>query len=318
MVTYLAGRLAAAVAVVLLVLVFLSLLVTLIPGDPVTLILGPRASPERVEEVRQQMGLDQSVPAQVWTFASGSLQGDIGSDFVSHTPVTTLVGQVLPHTLALAVAALIITVLVGVPLGVYAGTHRGTLIDRLLTALSIAFVTMPPYVAGLLLLLAFSISLRLFPSVGSDTLANPVSYLSHLVLPAVALALAWIGYVARVLRSSMIEVLDAEHVRAAEAFGVSRWLVSYKYALRIAIVPTVAVLGVGLGTLIGGAIFVEVIFSRPGLGTLIYDAVQSRNFPVLRGGVLVLVVLCIAANLVADLINRALDPRTRIREVTTG
>lgn len=303
-----------AAVVVVVVMVFLTLLVSFIPGDPVTAILGPRASPDMVGAVRREMGLDQSMPRQVWIFMTNVLQGDLGTDFASNTPVSTLIGSVLPHTLLLAVGGLLVIVVVGMPLGIFAAVHHGGRTDKLLAAVSISFVTMPPYVAGLLLLLLFAIVIHAFPAVGTGELTAPADYLWHLVLPAVALGLAWVGYIARILRSSMLEVLNQNYVRAAESFGVSRRLIHYKYALRNAVIPTVAVLGVGLGSLIGNAIFIEIIFARPGLGSLIYDAVQTRNYTVLRGGVLVVVLLFIAANLIADFVNMLLDPRTRVSE----
>ncbi len=146
---------------------------------------------------------------------------------------------------------------------------------------------------------------------GAGELSDPLDYLRHLILPAVALAITWIGYLARLVRASMLEVLNANYIRTAQAFGIKERMIFYRYALKNAIIPTIAVLGVGLGSLMGGAIFVEVIFARPGLGTLIYDAIQSRNYPIVRGGVLVVAILFVLANLLADLSYRVLDPRIR-------
>ena len=151
----------------------------------------------------------------------------------------------------------------------------------------------------------------MLPAIGAGDLSDPLDYLRHLILPAVALAVTWIGYLARLVRASMLEVLNANYIRTAHAFGIGERMIFYRYALKNAIIPTIAVLGVGLGSLMGGAIFVEVIFARTGLGTLTYDAIQSRNYPIVRGGVLVVAVLFVLANLVADLSYRFLDPRIR-------
>ncbi|NJM41531.1 MAG: ABC transporter permease [Anaerolineae bacterium] len=286
-------------------------MVHLIPGDPVKIILGPRATAELSERVRREMLLDQPVPTQIFRFIGGAVQGDLGMDFLSRAPVRQLLGAALPHTVILALAGLGLAALIGIPLGVYSAVHRGQWADTLIGVLSVSLVTMPSYVLGLLLLLVFAVQLRWFPAIGVGELSDPLDYLSHLVLPALALAITWVGYLARLVRASMLEVISSNHIRAAFAMGLPARLVYYKYALRNALIPTVAVLGVGLGNLLGGAIFVEVIFTRPGLGRLILDAITTRNYTVVRGGVLVAALLFVLANLIADLANRYLDPRTR-------
>lgn len=303
-----------AVIVALLVTILLSLLVHFIPGNPAQTILGPRATPELVAQVNREMGLDKPISTQVWDFVRGAAQGNFGTDIVTGAPVSSLVAQALPHTIILAVVSLGLAVLVGVPLGAYASSHPNTIIDRVTAVLSVSLITIPPYVGGLLLLLVFAVSLHWLPAIGAGSLSDPVSYIEHLILPAVALALTWIGYLARLVRTSMLEVLGANYIRTARALGVRRGRVVYKYALRNAIIPTVAILGVGLGTLLGGAIFVEVIFDRPGLGTLMFNAIGSRDYPIVRAGALVIALLFVLANLLADISYRFLDPRIRAME----
>jgi peptide/nickel transport system permease protein len=203
-------------------------------------------------------------------------------------------------------------VAVGVPVGVLAAKHANRLLDRLLAVISVSFITMPVFVVGLLLLLAFAVHLRIFPAIGVGSVAQPGDYLHHLVLPACALAITWIGYIGRLVRANMLEVLGEGHVRTARAQGIRERTVFYKLVLKNALIPVVAVLGVGLGSMIGGAIFVEIIFDRPGIGSLIYNAIETRNYPVVRGGVLVVAVLFVLANLIADLLYRFLDPRVRV------
>jgi peptide/nickel transport system permease protein len=315
---YLAKRLIMTGVVVVLVMTFLTLVVHLVPGDPVQIILGPRASDALAAQVRGQMGLDDPVYAQVWDFVSHAIRGDLGTDFVSGVSVTTMILQALPHTLVLALASLLLAVVAGIPLGVYAATRPSTAVDRLAGLLSVSFITMPSYVAGLYLLLLFSLHWALLPAVGAGSFSDPLDYLQHLVLPAVALALTWVGYIARLVRASMLEVLGSPYIRAAHAFGLRERLVSYKYGLKNAVIPTVAVLSVGLGDLMAGAIFVEVIFSRPGLGRLLVDAIGTRNFPVVRGAVLVIALIYVLANLIADLSYRLLDPRIRVERGLAG
>jgi peptide/nickel transport system permease protein len=315
MVQYLIKRFAMTVMVVFLVMLFLSLLVNIVPGDPAEIILGPRASEDLVEQVREEMYLDEPVYLQVWYFFSDAVRGDLGEDFISNVPVTSLILKVLPHTIVLALTALGLAALIGIPLGVYAATKPDTIVDRVTALLSISFITTPSYVAGLYLLLLFSLHWAFFPAVGAGSFSSPGDYLMHLILPASALAVIWVGYLARLVRASMLEVSNANYIRTARAFGLGERRINYKYALKNAVIPTVAVLTLALGELMGGAVFVEVIFSRPGLGRLIVDAIEARNFPVVRGAVLVIALIYVFSNLAADLSYRFLDPRIRVEEL---
>jgi len=310
---YLLRRLIMTVLVIVLVMAFLGALVHVIPGDPVTLILGPRATPELIAQVRSQMELDQPVHIQVGHFMVNAVQGDLGVDFVTDTSVMELVMQALPPTLTLAALSLILAAVFGIPLGILSATRPNSLLDRVTAVFSVSMITIPPYVAGLLLLVIFAVRLKALPSIGSGDISDPVDYFLHLILPVTALAITWIGYIARLVRSSMLEVLNADYIRTARAYGLTDRRVAYKYALRNAIIPTIAVLGVAFGTLIGVAIFVEVIFARAGLGMLVFDAIQARNYPVVRGGVLAIAILFVLANLVADLTYQIVDPRIRAR-----
>ena len=310
---YLFRRLIMTVLVIVLVMTFLGALVHIIPGDPVTLMLGPRATPELIAQVRSQMELDEPVYTQVSNFMVNAAQGDLGVDFVTDTSVMNLVMQALPPTLALAALSLILAAVFGIPLGILSATRPNSLLDRVTAVFSVSMITIPPYVAGLLLLVIFAVRLNALPSIGSGDISDPVDYFLHLILPVTALAITWIGYIARLVRSSMLEVLNADYIRTARAYGLSDRRVAYKYALRNAIIPTIAVLGVAFGSLIGVAIFVEVIFARAGLGMLVFDAIQARNYPLVRGGVLAIAILFVLANLVADLTYQIVDPRIRAR-----
>jgi peptide/nickel transport system permease protein len=312
MLIYLGRRLLLTAGVLLLLLVFLSVLIHLVPGDPVQIIMGPLASESFATTVRQEMGLDQSIPLQVLSFISGAVRGDLGHDFVSHRPVTEIIGDVLPHTMILALSGLGLAVLIGLPIGVYAAVHANSWVDRIIASVSITLISLPPYVVGLILLLVFAVGLAWFPALGAGEFDHPLDYIARLVLPSVALALGWIGYLIRLTRASMLEVLQANYVRTARSLGIGRGRIHYVYALRSAVIPVVAVLGVGLGHLLGGAIFIEVIFSRPGLGSLFYDSIATRNFPVIRGTAIVVAVLFVVTNLLADLSYRLLDPRIRV------
>jgi peptide/nickel transport system permease protein len=313
---YLTKRTGMAALVAILVMVVLALLVHITPGDPATDILGVRATPELVKTVRHEMALDRPIPVQVGRFIGRAVQGDLGRDFISRRPVTSIVGSALPHTVVLAVAGLLVAALLGIPLGVLAATRPNSLLDRITGLISISLITTPSYIAGLYLLILFAVKLPWFPAVGTGTFSHPIAYLHHLVLPAVALSLGWIGYLARLVRASMLEVMHSNYIRTAYAYGLRERAIFYRHALRNAVIPTIAVLGVGLGELMGGAVFIELIFTRYGLGTLIVDAIQSRNYPIVQGSVLIIALLFVFANLLADLSYRFLDPRIRLEEKT--
>ncbi len=314
MLVYVVKRLLMTLLVLLLVVVFLSLLVHIVPGDPVTMILGPRATPSLIQQMRAAMDLDKPIYVQVGNFLWNVLHGSLGKDAVTGVPISTLVGAALPHTMILAVSSLLLAILLGVPVGVYSATHSNSLPDRILAIVSISFTTIPSYVAGLFLLLIFAVKLHSLPAMGLGNAGDTLDYLRHLILPSVALAITWIGYLGRLVRTSLLEVLNETYVRASRAAGISERLIRYRYALKNALIPTVAILGVGLGSLMGGAVFIEIIFTRPGMGLLIYHAIQVRNYPMVRAGVFVVAVLFVIANFFADLIYTYLDPRIQLNK----
>ena len=300
------------ILVVLLVAISLSLLIHIVPGDAARTLLGPRANADLIAKVRAEMDLDKPPLVQVGNFLWNVLHGSLGTDIFTGRPINMLVRSALPHTLILAWSSLSLAVLLGVPLGVYSATHPGSWLDRITALISISFITVPSYVAGLFLLLLFAVRLRAMPAIGLGQDGDVGDYIRHLILPATALAITWVGYLARLVRASLLEVLNETYIRAAQAAGLSQRLIRFKYALKNALIPTVAVLGVGIGNLMGGAVFVEIIFSRPGMGTLIYTAIQTRNYPIVRAGVLVVALLFVAANLLADLTCTYLDPRIQL------
>jgi peptide/nickel transport system permease protein len=310
--TYLLKRLLMTILVLLVVIVFLTLLVHITPGDPAKTLLGPRANDDLIAKVRAAMDLDKPIHIQIANAVLQTARGDLGTDIFTGRQISELVGAALPHTLILAWVSLGLATLIGVPLGVYSATHPDSWPDRITAVFSISFITIPSYVAGLFLLLIFAVQLQWMPAIGLGEEGDPLDYIKHLILPATALAVTWIGYLARLVRSSLLEVLNQTYIRAARAAGMSNRQIFYKYALKNSLIPTVAVLGIGIGNLMAGAVFVELIFSRPGLGTLIYNAIQSRNFPIVRAGVLVVAFLFVLANLLADLAYTYLDPRIQL------
>jgi peptide/nickel transport system permease protein len=264
--------------------------------------------------MRAAMDLDKPIYIQIGHFLWNILHGSLGVDAVTGVPIATLIGTSLPHTMILAVSSLMLAILLGVPVGVYSATHSNSLPDRIIAIVSISFTTIPSYVAGLFLLLIFAVKLHTLPAMGLGQAGDTLDYLKHLILPSVALAITWIGYLGRLVRTSLLEVLNETYVRASRAAGISERLIRYRYALKNALIPTVAILGVGLGSLMGGAVFIEIIFTRPGMGLLIYHAIQVRNYPLVRAGVFVVAVLFVLANFIADLIYTYLDPRIQLNK----
>ena len=292
-------------------MILLFILIQLVPGDPISIMLGPRASPQLIENIQARMGLDQPVYVQLFRFIFNILKGDLGTDVLNHRSVSSLIMNVLPYTIALATASIFIAVVLGVPLGVYSAFYRNTILDRILTFVSISIITTPSFLFGLFFLLLFSLTLGWFPVMGGGESGNLLDQLYHLVLPAFALGIRWVGYVGRLIRSSVLEEMHADYIRTARAKGLSEKLVILKHVLRGAILPVIAILGVGFGNLLGGAVLIEVIFNRPGLGYLIYNAFRTRNYPVVQGALIVAIFMYAVVNMFTDLSYGLIDPRIR-------
>ena len=298
--------------VLMVVIIVLALLVHIVPGDPARVFLGQRATPELIARFRSSMDLDQPAYIQIERFLWRTLHGDLGVDLWTGRSLTDTIGDVLPHTIILAWTSLTLAVIVGIPLGVFSASPPDSWADRATAILSISFITIPSYVGGLIMLLIFAVELQVLPAMGVGEAGDPVDYIRHLIMPAIALAIPWVGYLARLVRTSLLEVFNADYIRSARAAGLKENLILYKYALKNALIPTMAVLGVGIGNLMGGAVFVEVIFNRPGMGTLIFNAIQMRNYPLVRAGVLIVALLFILANLLTDIVYTYLDPRIQM------
>ncbi len=305
------GRVLTTVLVVAGAMALLFLLTVLVPGDPATALLGPDASPAYARQFIAEMGLDQPVHIRFWRFASHLATGDLGTDVLTGRKVSTIIWSVLPYTLVLTGASIGLSIVLGVPLGVMAALRPGSFVDHALAGLSVAFIAIPSFVIAILLLVLFSVWLDWLPVLGTGRVDDWADQARRLILPTLALAIGWVGFLARLVRTAMLEVLAEPYIRTARAYGLPARTIVFKYALKNACIPPLAVLGLGVGRLLGGAVLVEIVFSRPGLGRLVLDAINARNFPVLQGAVLVVVVLFVATNLILDLLYLAIDPRLR-------
>lgn len=313
MLNYSVKRLGLAVIIVSVVMLLLFTMIYLIPGDPAAVALGPRATEAMREALRVKMGLDQPIWVQFWNFFINAWQGDLGNEVLSDRPVTNVVLEQLPFTLALIAGGMIWSIALGIPLGCWTAIQPGGIVDRMIGVLSVGVIAVPSFVIAIYALLIFAVTLRWLPAIGAGDTGDIVDQVIHLILPSLAVGLGWVGYLARLVRASMLEVMEASHIRTARAFGLPERLITYRYALTIAILPTVTLLGVGIGQMLSSAVFAEIVFARPGVGKLVYDAILTRNYPLVSGAVLVTTVLFIAINLIADLVVGVLDPRVRSR-----
>jgi ABC-type dipeptide/oligopeptide/nickel transport system permease component len=311
MLNYAIKRVALALLILCVVMVAMYAMVFLVPGDPASLALGPRATPELKRALTERMGFDQPIYIQIWRFFRSALVGDLGLDVWSKRPVTEMILEVFPNTLFLGIVAIGGALIFGIGLGCVAVVWRGTLVDRLLAIFSVSLISVPSFVVALYSLLIFAVWLRWLPAIGSGESGNWGSQLRAVILPAFAIGISWVGYLARLVRASMLEVMSANHIRTARAFGLPEWKIVTRYALRIAIVPTIAIIAVGFGSILSSAVFVEMVFTRPGIGSLITVAVQKRNFPVVMGTVLFMTAFYLLVVTAADLLMAKLDPRVR-------
>jgi len=225
--------------------------------------------------------------------------------------VLTVVMRELPHTLALAGFGLGWAVLLGVPLGCLSAAWRNGWLDRLAGVAAVSAIAVPTFVVAIYALLLFAVWLHWFPAIGAGPDGDPLAQLWHLVLPAFALGLGWVGYLCRMVRASMLEVLAENHVRTLRAYGVVERTILFRYAMKLAVLPTITLLGTGTGRLLSGAVFIEIVFNRPGIGKLVLEAVNARNYPVVLGAVLIATIGFVLCTLLADLAIAALDPRVR-------
>jgi len=308
-IAYAARRVGLSLLVVAVVVVVVFLLIHLIPGDPAVVALGPRATAAGIADFHARMGLDRPVPIQIVRFFVALAQGDLGTDVLTGRSVASIVAAQLPYTLALIACSIGWAMLVGVPLGCLAALRRGGAFDRVSGLLSVSLIAMPSFLVAIYALLLLSVTWRLLPAIGSGE--GFVDELRHLVLPSLALGAGWVGYLARLVRSGMLEALGENHIRTARAFGLPHARIVVGYALRLALPPTITVLGLGVGQMLSAAVFAEIVFARPGVGKLAYDSVLARNYPMVAGTVLMTALVYVLVNLGADLVVASLDPRAR-------
>lgn len=298
-------RLLLAVPVLIGVSIVTFLSLHLIPGNPAqTLLFGTNASPQQVTALSQQLGLNRPLPVQYLEYLDRLLHGNLGQSYINQVPVATEIAQRLPSTIELAIAALVVALIIGVPAGLIAGTRPGTWLDRVATSGAVLGVAIPYFWLALVLVLVFSVKLGLVPSLG-------VGGFDSMILPAIALGWGFAAMIARLLRAGLVNAYAEPYVVAAQARGLSAPRILATTVFRNACGPMVAALGLQIGQLLAGAVAIEVIFGRAGLGSLLYNAISSKDIPTVQGGVLFLAVIYVALNLLVDVLKAIIDPRTR-------
>lgn len=313
---YVARRVLYGVLVIVFVAIFVFVVIRLIPGDPVRIQLldSPGVTEEQIEQMTAELGLDQPLHTQLFGYIGNALQGDLGRSFEDDRPVTSLIAERLPITLQLGAMAIIIGILMGLPLGLMSAVRRGTWLDQTLRGVSVAGISLPNFWIGLLLVTYLALWFAWSPPLSyQGPIENLGSNLAQMILPAVALGAATMASVARLLRSSLLEVMGSNFIRTVRAKGAPERLVWFKHALRNSTIPVFSLLGVQVGGILGGTVILESIFSIPGMGRLIFESVLQRDYPVIVGCVIVYGAVFVAVNLVVDLLYGAIDPRIRYR-----
>jgi peptide/nickel transport system permease protein len=312
MFAFIARRVLATVPVMATVAIFVFLLLRLSPGDPAAILAGDTASPADIERIREQLGLTQPIHIQFIEWIGRLFRGDLGTSIISKLPVSTMIGQRMEPTLALATTTIIFAVLVAVPLGVIAAWKHGTWVDRAVMAFSVLGFSIPTFVLGYLWIYGISMNLRWLPVQGYSPIANGFGpFIERLILPTLTLSVIYIALIARITRASVLEILNEDYIRTAHAKGMRERKILVKHALRNAAVPIVTIIGIGIALLISGVVVTESVFNLPGLGRLTVDAVLARDYPIIQGVILVFSGVYVLVNLTIDLLYTVLDPRIR-------
>lgn len=315
MVAYIFKRLLALIPTLFIMSVVVFLIIYLIPGDPARVMLGDGADEATIAQIHSQMGLDVPLAKQYLQWISGVLVGDLGSSYFLGKSVAAAIGEYIQPTLSLALLALIFSLLIAVPLGIRAAVNRGGFADKGLTLYSLLGITVPGFLLSLFLVLLFAVKLKWLPVSGYAPISNGLwEFLKYLILPAISIGVLMSAIIARMVRSSMLEVMNQSFVKTARSKGLSERKIVYKHILRNALVPIITVVGGTFGTLLAGAAVVETIFNIPGIGQLLVHSVERRDYAVIQGVVLFIAFLYIIVNLLVDLLYAVVDPRVRLEQ----
>jgi len=309
---YIIQRILASIPVMGFVALFVFLLLRLTPGDPAAIIAGDTATPEQLEAIRDSLGLNDPLFVQFFSWIADLLRGDFGTSIISQKPVMELIAARMEPTISLALTTIVLSVVIAVPLGVIAAWKHGTLIDRFVMLLSVLGFSIPVFVIGYLMIAFFSMELKWFPVQGFKPIGDGIGpFLSRIALPTFTLTLLYIALIARITRTSMLEILGDDYIRTARAKGLPESRVLMRHALRNCSVPIITVIGIGFALIISGVVVTESVFNLPGLGRLTVDAVLARDYPVIQAVILLASLIYVVINLLIDIAYVLLDPRIR-------
>ncbi|CAN5609696.1 ABC transporter permease [soil metagenome] len=312
MLTYILRRILLLIPVMLIVGVVVFMLVHLTPGDPAAVILGQNATGEQIQALRDRLGLNDPLLVQFWSWFSNALRLDFGDSIFLGMPVTEALQQRAQPTALLTTYALIISILIGLPAGIVAAVKRNSIVDRGLMLVSISGAAIPTFFLGILLILIFAVRLRWLPSGGYTPITeDPVKHFKGMILPSFTLGFASAGLLARLVRSSMLDVLREDYVRTAMAKGLVYRKVVTRHALRNALIPAITVIGYSLGALLGGAVVTETVFTIPGMGRLVVQSIARRDYPLIQGAIMIIAAIYVLVNLLVDILYVYVDPRIR-------
>jgi ABC-type dipeptide/oligopeptide/nickel transport system permease component len=311
MIGFLGRRLIQLIITMLGIVTVAFFLMRAIPGDPAAYILGDYATKEALATLRSQLGLDRPVLEQYLIFMGRALTGDLGSSVVTGQPALSEITSSLPSSASLAVLGLLIAIAIGIPLGIMSAVYQGTWIDVTIMLGALAGISFPVFWFGLVAILVFSHWLNIFPALGSTNSDNLWTNIYYLLLPAIVFGFSIAAYIARLTRSAMLEVLSQDYIRVARAMGISESRIVFRYALRNALIPILAVIGVTFAWAFGNAILIEIVFSRPGVGSTLLKAILARDYQLVQAGVLVLAAIVVVINVTLDVSYGFIDPRLR-------
>lgn len=313
MISYIIKRVLSLIPVLLVVSIVIFGIIHITPGDPASVILGEEASPEQIQELREQLGLNEPIYMQYIHWITDVMRGDLGTSYFMKEPVSDAIFEHLKPTASLAALAMIISIIIAIPIGIAAANRQGTITDQSMMGFALLGMSIPSFLLGLLLIILVGVQLRWLPVAGYQPLSAGVwTHLKYLIMPAVSLGSIQAALIARMTRTSMLEVLNMNYIKTARAKGVKNRLIVYKHALRNAFLPILTVLGQTFGTLVAGAVVTETIFNIPGIGQLIINSVERRDYSVIQGVVLFVTLSYVFINLFIDLLYGLIDPRVRL------
>lgn len=313
MIKFLIRRLLIAIPTTLGVITLIFILLRLLPGDPALVVLGEYANETRLAELRRELGTDRPLIEQYLSYVVDVARGDLGKSIFSRQPVTDEIRQYFPYTAELALVSVVVASLIGIPLGIFSALKRNSWLDHVSRVVAMIGVSMPHFWFGLVLMWGFALNLRWFPFSGGGDLTDPVSNLRHLALPTMVLGLGGSALIARMTRSCMLEVLGQDYLRTARAKGIRERVVIIRHAFRNAMLPVVTVIGLQIGALMGGVVTTEAVFARPGLGKLLFDSLDLRDYSQAQACLLVFALILVLVNILVDITYAFLDPRIKVQ-----